>query len=314
MKRISRVLGMAGNPSGISLEHLRLFLAAARSQNFTQAADVSYISQSAFSRQIQNLELALGTQVFERVGRHVQLNDAGRELEKRAAEILARVDRLVADIGPAGQGLRGTIRLGANMSVGIRLLPKWLSAFAHEYEAIHVTLLLRTMAEMAAHLRGEIIDAAIQEEPDAVHLEGKPPMKVHMHYPDQVWVVGPKGVNPATPPPSNARWFGNPDTARRRKFTELGLQIGETTQVPALDVALNFVEEGMGYAAIPGFMAQESWRAGRITRLNYTITRYIAFITLADRDVSPCVKRLIEFLRPLWKSEAERQRALAKKA
>src|SRR5688572_29133691 len=113
MKRMNRAQSSARvNPNAISLENLRLFLAAARSQNFTQAAGASFISQSAFSRQNQNLEEAIGTRVYERIGRHVQLNDAGREPEKRAADILVLVDRLVADIGPAGQGLRGTIRLG----------------------------------------------------------------------------------------------------------------------------------------------------------------------------------------------------------
>jgi DNA-binding transcriptional LysR family regulator len=313
MKRIKKPI--TPNPSnGVSLDHLRAFLAAARSQNFTEAAQAGFISQSAFSRQIQNLEQALGTKVFERIGRRVRLNDAGRELEKRAAEILVRVDRLVADIGPAGHGLRGTIRLGANMSVGIRLLPKWLSAFAHEYESVHVTLLLRSMVELRSHLSGEVVEASIQEEPDANQLAETPALKVHMHYPDQLWVVGPKGVNPAQPPPANARWFGNVDAGRRNKLAGQGILLGDTTQVPTLDVALTFVEEGLGYSLLPGFMAQEQWRAGRLTRLNFTVTRNIAFITLAEREVSPCVARLIDFLRPHWKIEAERQRALARRA
>jgi len=42
------------------------------------------------------------------------------------------------------------------------------------------------------------------------------------------------------------------------------------------------------------------------------VTRNIAFITL-DREISPCVARLIEFLRPHWKTETERQRVLARR-
>ncbi|GMV83998.1 MAG: hypothetical protein AMXMBFR7_51820 [Planctomycetota bacterium] len=319
MKRIKEerpgnpALASPGAADGLTLEQLRLFLAAARQGNFTQAAESCYLSQSAFSRQIQALERALGTAVFDRVGRRVRLNDAGRELERRASEIVARIERLPAEIAPAGRGTSGTVRLGANMTIGIRLLPAWLAAFQQRFPDIHVTLLLRTTSEMAPLMRGEAIDASIQEYPDDAALEGQPPLKVHLTYRDEVWVIGPKGISPELRPGPQARWFGNPDANRRKQLAQMGFAIDDATRVPGAEVALKFVEAGMGYACIPGFMAQQSLKLGRITRMSATLTRRIAFVTLGDRPPSPCVQRLMEFLKPRWQAEAERQRQETRK-
>ena len=86
---------------------------------------------------------------------------------------------------------RGTIRLGANMTVGIRLLPSWLAAFGQRHPGVHVTLLLRLTSEMPPLLRGETIDAAIQEHPEPEQLEGRPPLTVHPTPRADLWIVGP---------------------------------------------------------------------------------------------------------------------------
>ncbi|MCZ7647777.1 MAG: LysR family transcriptional regulator [Planctomycetota bacterium] len=310
MKSIKRPAspGVPAPGEGLTLAQLRYFLAAARHGNFTHAAESSFLSQSAFSRQIQALEEALGAPVFDRVGRRVRLNDAGEELERRAAEILARVERLAADLVPVGKGLRGTVRLGANMSIGIGLVPSWLAAFQQHAPNVHVTLLLRMTTEMPPLLRSESIDASIQEAHDLQLLEGKPPLCVRMSFEDELWVVGPKGTPPDYRPGPRDRWFGNADPYRRRKLGQLGIHLDDTTRVPSLEVSLLFVEAGLGFALIPGFMARAAWKAGRVARLDASVLRTVAFITLGDRPLSPCLQRLMDFLKPRWETEAARQK------
>ncbi len=295
-------------PNSLTLEQLRYFLAAARSGNFTRAAEESFLSQSAFSRQIQALEDGMGVPLFDRIGRKVRLSSAGEALETRAAEILARVDRLPSEIGPAGKGLKGTIRLGSYISYGIRLLPAWLAGFAQRFPDVFVNLLLRTNTEMEGLLRNETIEAALMDEPD-VRRSGSPPLalKIHLTYDDELWVVGPKGIDPDTIPPPNARWFGVSDPVRRSKLARMGFIISDPTRVPGGEVALKFIEAGLGYTVLPSFMARSSRKAGRITKLSSTLTRQVAFVTPASRSISPCVEQLINFLRPKWKAESERQ-------
>ena len=67
---------------------LNYFLAIAREQNMTKAADIVHVSQPALSKQMKELESELGVKLFNRQGRNITLTDAGLILRKRAGEII----------------------------------------------------------------------------------------------------------------------------------------------------------------------------------------------------------------------------------
>ena len=69
----------------MTIHQLQSFLAVAEKQSFTAAADALYISQSALSQQIRQLEHQLGFQLFDRSTRQVTLTEAGRSFYRNAA-------------------------------------------------------------------------------------------------------------------------------------------------------------------------------------------------------------------------------------
>lgn len=73
------------------LELLRSFEAAARTLSFTVAANELFLTQSAVSRQIQQLEASVGTDLFERQHRAFALTDAGRTLQRAVVDSLERL-------------------------------------------------------------------------------------------------------------------------------------------------------------------------------------------------------------------------------
>lgn len=75
---------------------LKYFLAVAREENISRAAEVLHITQPTLSRQISQLEEELGVQLFVR-GRHLMLTDAGIMLRRRAEEVTELVDRIEAE-------------------------------------------------------------------------------------------------------------------------------------------------------------------------------------------------------------------------
>lgn len=76
----------------MELRHLRYFVATAEAQHFTQAAEQLGMAQPPLSQQIRQLEAEVGTPLFDRKGRGVRLNDAGRAFLTCAQDILQRAD------------------------------------------------------------------------------------------------------------------------------------------------------------------------------------------------------------------------------
>lgn len=70
----------------MTLDQLQIFLAVAQHLHFTRAADALYISQPAVSVAIQSLEKQYQVKLFHRIGRRVELTDAGRMLQKKSTE------------------------------------------------------------------------------------------------------------------------------------------------------------------------------------------------------------------------------------
>ena len=88
----------------MELLQLRYFLTTAEYQHMTKAAEHLQIAQPALSQAIHRLESELGIPLFERKNRSIELNDAGRLLQKRLIPIISALDRIPGEL-KAGQYL-----------------------------------------------------------------------------------------------------------------------------------------------------------------------------------------------------------------
>src|ERR1700735_5175919 len=89
-----------------------MFVAVAEEGGFSRAADRLHLVQSAVSAGIRGLERELGTALFHRDTRHVELSDAGRALLPEARNVLSAVTLASDSVAQVGSGLRGSARLG----------------------------------------------------------------------------------------------------------------------------------------------------------------------------------------------------------
>ena len=109
--------------NNLTLRQLRYFAALARHRHFGRAADACAISQPALSMQIRELEVSLGTELFERGARQLRLTGFGEEFAGRVQDILRSVDEL-GDLARASRdGLVGPLRIGVIPTVAPYLLP-----------------------------------------------------------------------------------------------------------------------------------------------------------------------------------------------
>jgi DNA-binding transcriptional LysR family regulator len=96
----------------IELRMLRQFVSVAEHESISRAAEALHISASPLSRTILQLEARVGFALFERVGRSLRLNNAGRELLANARELLRSNETLMRDLQRRADGIGGTVVIG----------------------------------------------------------------------------------------------------------------------------------------------------------------------------------------------------------
>lgn len=122
----------------MTLEHLRIFVAVAGREHVTRAAEAVGVTQSAASNAIATLESRHGVKLFHRVGRGIELTDAGRSFLSEARAVLARAAEAEAALSDYGELRRGHLRLVASQTIAAYWLPGRLAAFHTRHPAIEL--------------------------------------------------------------------------------------------------------------------------------------------------------------------------------
>jgi len=122
-----------------SLDLLKGFEAAARLLSFTKAGEELHLTQSAVSRQIQELEDQLGVSLFQRRHRSLVLTDAGQQVFSAAAQVLATM-RAVTDRVRASSGGRRVLSVTTMASFASLWLVPRLAAFARDHPGVDVRI------------------------------------------------------------------------------------------------------------------------------------------------------------------------------
>ena len=124
----------------VTLHQLRVFKAVADRLSFSAAAHDLRLSQPSVSYQVKELERAVGTDLFDRLGKHVALTQAGDLLYGYVRQTLNVIDEAAVALEEL-QGLaRGSLKVGASTTVGIYVMPTALGAFKKLHPQLDVSL------------------------------------------------------------------------------------------------------------------------------------------------------------------------------
>jgi len=124
----------------LDLVTLQLFVAIHEEGSLTRAATREAIALSAASKRLNELESALGTPLFLRQARGMQLTPAGETLLHHARRMLFNLEKIGLELGEHLQGVRGYVRMLANLSAIIQFLPEDLADFSAHHERIKLDL------------------------------------------------------------------------------------------------------------------------------------------------------------------------------
>jgi DNA-binding transcriptional LysR family regulator len=144
-----------------SLRQLEVFLATARSENITRAAESLAMSQSAASGSLRDLESQFGVRLFDRIGKRLKLSELGRQLRPEAENLLARARDLEQAL--AGNRASGRLQLGATLTIGNYLAVPMIADFRQRYPGADVSLSVANTETIAARVAGFELDLGLVE-------------------------------------------------------------------------------------------------------------------------------------------------------
>jgi DNA-binding transcriptional LysR family regulator len=137
----------------MTLEQLRVFVAVAERQHVTRAAEALKLAQSAVSAAVAALEARHGAKLFHRVGRGIELTEAGSVFLVEARAVLARAEAAELVLSELGGLKRGTLTLQASQTIASYWLPHHLVAFRRAHPGIDIHLTVGNTAQVAAAVR-----------------------------------------------------------------------------------------------------------------------------------------------------------------
>lgn len=149
----------------MTLEQLRIFLAVAERQHMTRAAEVLNLTQPAVSSAIAALEARHDLPLFHRIGRNIELTEAGKLLRGEAAAILRRVQDAEASLADLRGLRRGRLRLAASQTVGNYWLPPLMARFRRAFIHIDLDLIIGNTEQVAAAVKDGSAELGIVEAP-----------------------------------------------------------------------------------------------------------------------------------------------------
>jgi len=149
-----------GNLSGVGLHRLRYFIAVAEERHFGRASERLHVAQPALSRQIAELEAALGCVLFDRTRNQIKLTAAANALLPRARDIILRVEEAVRFTRRTAQGVLGVLGVGFVGSATYSVLPEVLQAFRHAKPNVDLSLFPMTTTDLQQALIEERIQVA----------------------------------------------------------------------------------------------------------------------------------------------------------
>lgn len=149
----------------MTITQLKYVLSVAEYQNFTVAAEHSYVTQPTLSMQIQKLEDQLGVLIFNRSKKPIELTDVGRKVVEQARIIVNESNR-INDIVHQHKGyIGGEFRLGIIPTVMPTLLPMFLNNFTKKYPKVKLIIEELTTEEIIRKLMDGHIDAGLAATP-----------------------------------------------------------------------------------------------------------------------------------------------------
>ncbi|MDB5377626.1 MAG: LysR family transcriptional regulator [Rubritepida sp.] len=265
----------------MTFDQLRIFVAVAERQHVTRAAEALHMTQSAASAAVAALEAHYGVRLFERVGRGIELTEAGQIFLEEARAVLARADAAELALTELGGLVRGTLSIMASQTIASYWLPRHLVDFRRAHPGVALRLAVGNTAQVAAAVKEGTVELGFVEgavEDPLVRSEDvASDQLVVVVGPDHPWA----GAAPATAAGlvAEGEWvLREPGSGTRSVFEEALREAGAdplalrvVLELPSNEAVRAAVEAGMGATATSASVAAPGIEAGLLHHVPFAL-------------------------------------------
>jgi len=282
-------------------QQLQAFVTVSRLGSFSRAAEQLFLTQPAISKRIDKLEQQLNVRLFDRIGRHVNLTDAGLVLLPKAHNILDILEDTSREINNLAGQVAGQLRIATSHHISLHRLPPHLRAYQQSYpqvkldiqfaesEVIHQGLLEGLweigIITLNPHPHERLEQQVIWQ--DAMHFVGAP------HHPLA------QAKNVTLEDLSNyPALLSKPGTFTRellsQRFDEANIDLQVATSTNNLDTLRMLVSTGMGWSLLPHSLLNGELKS--IATDTSTIVRNLGCVWHQQRSLSNAAQQFIAHL------------------
>ena len=197
----------------MDLRVLNYFLAIAREENFTRAAQMLHVTQPTLSRQIAQLEEELGVKLFTRSNRNIILTEDGMILKRRAREMLALAEKTRQDLMHRDEELAGKITIGSGEFKSTRILSQMIAAFSEKHPLVQYEIYSGNADNIQDYIERGLLDMGLMAEPVDIRRYDVIPMPVQEKW--GAWVRADSAL-------SKKEWIQPEDLAGERLIVAAG--------------------------------------------------------------------------------------------
>ena len=277
----------------VKLELYRVFKEVAETGNISLAAKNLYISQSAVSQSIKQLETALQARLFARSPRGVSLTWEGQMLYQYVRSALGLLATGEDKLSQAQQLLLGTLTIGASDTVTSFFLTPYLETFHHQHPGIRLKIVSGRSAKVLSMLKSGAVDIAFASSPADIALECWPCFATHA-----VFVAGSGYGCDFDHVYTRQEIADFPLILLERKassrvfleqyFLQSGITLTPEIELSSRSLLVSLAKIGLGVAGVTREFVQDALDSGEIRQLRTDFTipaRSVDMCTL--REVSP---------------------------
>lgn len=290
----------------VKLELYRVFKEVAEAGNITAAAQTLFISQSAVSQSIKQLEAELQTRLFARNSRGVTLTADGRMLYEYVRSAMGLLETGEEKLSQSRDLQMGHLTIGASDTVTSQFLLPYLDRFHRQYPAIHIQIISGRSHKVLGLLQSGNVDIAFASTPqEGASLETFPCLATHSifvagaEYPcdfDHVYTLEEIARFPLIllERKASSRLY------LEKYFLQNGLHLNPEIELGARSLLVDLAAIGFGVAGVTEEFVRRELESGRLRKLRTSFDippRSVDLCVLRDVPLTSAAQRFSDFIR-----------------